>query len=190
MASMLLSTQVVKALTAWNSESELVNIIVEAPHGSRNKFKFDEKLGVFKLDKILPRGFSFPFDFGFIPSTKGADGDPLDVLVMIDEPTFVGCLITAKVIGIIEAKQTENRKTIRNDRLICSSATKANPAHLASLNQLPPGEIEEIGYFFSSYNEMEGRKFTVIGNRGPKEALRVLRKGIREHKRSASRNGE
>jgi inorganic pyrophosphatase len=181
-----------KNLATYEPDSDLVQIIVEAPRGSRNKFKFDNELGLFKLDKILPLGAFFPFDYGFIPSTQGADGDPLDVLVVMDDPTFVGCLITGKIIGVIEAKQTEKGKTIRNDRLICACVTKRNPAKIHSIDEMNTKELDEIGHFFSSYNEMEGRKFKVIGHKGPRIAQALLKKGIQafqegEEKKSRNR---
>jgi len=80
-------------LPPFDDESGTLNAVVETIAGSRNKFAYDEKLGLFRLKGVLPAGASFPFDFGFVPSTKGEDGDPLDVLVLMDEPAFAGCLV-------------------------------------------------------------------------------------------------
>src|SRR5262244_2461710 len=110
----------ISRMSPFGPRSEYVNAVIETPKGSRTKFKYDEELGLFMFDKALPIGQSFPFDFGFLPSTKGDDGDPIDILVLADEPTFVGCLIRAKLLGVIEAEQTENGKTERNDRLIAT----------------------------------------------------------------------
>src|SRR5262249_26353611 len=96
----------------------LVHVIVDTPKGSRNKFKYDEALGLFRLGKVLPLGSSFPYDFGFIPATRAEDGDPVDILVFADEPTFCGCLVTVRLLGVIEAEQTEKGQTVRNDRLV------------------------------------------------------------------------
>src|ERR1700704_2993480 len=87
-----------------DKESGHINAIIDTPKGSRNKFKFDEKIGMFKLGGALPVGAVFPFDFGYIPSTRGGDGDPLDILILMDEPAFVGCLVPARLIGVIEAE--------------------------------------------------------------------------------------
>lgn len=87
-------------------KTRLVNVIIDTPRGSRNKFKFDQKLGCFKLSRILPAGHVFPYDFGSIPGTRGEDCDALDVLVVMDEPAFPGCLITVGLIGVIVASQT------------------------------------------------------------------------------------
>src|SRR5678816_3881477 len=114
------------SLTAFDAESDELNVLVDTPKGSRNKFKYDEERGLFKLGGVLPVGAVFPFDFGFIPSTVGGDGDPLDVLILMDEPAFPGCLVKAKLIGVIEAEQTEEKKTTRNDRLIAVAADSRN----------------------------------------------------------------
>src|SRR5215210_8005156 len=113
-------------LSAFADEGDEINVIIETPKGSRNKYNFDEELGLFKLGGVLPAGAVFPFDFGYVPSTVGGDGDPLDVLVLMDEPAFVGCLVPARLIGVIEAEQTEEGKTTRNDRLIAVTTTSRN----------------------------------------------------------------
>src|SRR5678816_2339384 len=92
--------------------------IIETPKGCRNKFDYDPDSSLFILGGLLPEGMIFPFDFGFIPSTLGDDGDPLDIMVLMDAPAQVGCLIDVRIVGIIEAKQIENGKTERNDRLL------------------------------------------------------------------------
>src|SRR5262245_29945269 len=105
-------------LPCFDPETGLVNVIIDTPQGSRIKFKYDEELGLFKLGKVLPLGASFPYDFGFIPSTYAEDDDPVDILVLMDEPAFSGCLLKVRLLGALEAEQTENGKTNRNDRLL------------------------------------------------------------------------
>ena len=114
-------------LPARQPDSDLLNVVVETPKGCRNKYKYDEGHGLWRLSKVLPLGASFPFDFGFIPSTRGEDGDPLDVLVLLDEPAFPGCVVPARLIGILEAEQTQGGKTIRNDRLVAVIETPSLP---------------------------------------------------------------
>ena len=98
------------------------NVVVETPKGCRNKFKFDEAAGLFRLGGVLPAGAVFPFDFGYLPATQGDDGDPLDVLILMDEPAFPGCVVAARLVGVIEAEQTEKGgRPERNDRLIAVS---------------------------------------------------------------------
>jgi len=85
-------------------DDELIQVVIETPKGSRNKYAFDPEQKTFQLTKVLPAGMAFPYDFGFVPSTKAEDGDPTDVLVLMDEPAFPGCLLTCRVIGIIEGE--------------------------------------------------------------------------------------
>src|SRR5204862_6369582 len=108
-------------LDAWDLESGMLNVFIETSKGSRNKLRYNTEQGLFELSKVLPRGLSFPFDFGFIPSTVGDDGDPLDVLVLLDEPVPAGCRIPARLIGVVEAEQTKDGKAERNDRLVAAA---------------------------------------------------------------------
>ena len=154
-----------------------LNVIVETPKGSRNKFDFEPKHGIFKLGGVLPEGAVFPFEFGFLPSTLGEDGDPLDMVVLMDAPTFVGCLITARVIGVIQAEQTEKGKTDRNDRLI-SVATHAHiHGEVKSLKDISPKLVDEMEHFFVSYNQIRGKVFKPLGRFGPKRAMSLIEQG-------------
>jgi inorganic pyrophosphatase len=99
-------------------DKQLFKVVVETPKGSRNKYAFDPDNRVFELKKVLPAGMAFPYDFGFLPSTKGGDGDPLDVLVLMDEPAFPGCVLKCRVIGVIEGEQGNKKRKERNDRLV------------------------------------------------------------------------
>lgn len=135
---------------------------------------FNEKLGLFRLAKVLPLGAYFPYDFGFIPSTRAEDGDPLDVLVIMDEPAFCGCLVTVRLLGVIEAEQTEKGKTVRNDRLIGTVETRYNRPDFRSLDDLGKSRLDEIEHFFVSYNEAEGRRFKPLGRRGAEEAQKLV----------------
>jgi inorganic pyrophosphatase len=161
-----------------DAESKLVNVIIDTPRGSRNKFKFDEKLGCFRLSRILPVGHSFPYDFGSVPGTRADDGDALDVLVLMDEPTFCGCLVGVKLIGVIAARQTEKGRTIRNDRLIAVPETPANKPRMRRLADLGQPQLDEIEHFFVAYNEAEGRRFKPDGRFGPTKAEQLLRQAI------------
>ena len=161
-------------LEARDPESGLVRVIIDTPRGSRNKYKFDEELGLFKLSRVLPAGMSFPFDFGSIPSTRAEDGDALDVLVLNEVPLVVGCLVLVHLIGVIRAEQTENRKTIDNDRLVATIETPVNKPVIRDLKELPKGQLQEIEHFFRSYNEAQGRRLVVTGHGGPRLAERML----------------
>ena len=164
-----------------------VNVVVDTPAGSRNKFKFDERLGIFRLHKLLPVGAAFPFDFGFIPGTRGDDGDALDVLIIGQERTFTGCLVTVKLLGVIEAEQTEKGETIRNDRLIGTPETEKIRPELKSLGDLSTRLLDQIEHFFIAYNRAEGREFVPLGRRGPRSAERMTEEGIRRHRSSSRR---
>src|ERR1700683_1233696 len=95
--------------------------IIETPKNRRNKFDYDPESNLFKLGGLLPEGMMFPFDFGFIPSTLGQDGDPLDVMVLMDEPAHVGCLLDVRIVGVIEADQSEGGIKETNDRLLAAA---------------------------------------------------------------------
>jgi inorganic pyrophosphatase len=162
-------------------EDGSLNAIIETPKGSRNKFDYDSERGIFKLGGVLPAGASFPFDFGFVPLTLGEDGDPLDVLVLMEEPAFSGCLVPARLIGVIEAEQTErDGTTTRNDRLIAVAANFRQQRDVHSLEDLNPGLIEEIEHFFVSYNEIKNKHFQPMGCSGPERALELVEAGQRE----------
>ena len=171
-------------LGAYDDKSGNLNVIIETPKGNRNKFDYDEELGLFKLGGVLPAGAVFPYDFGFIPSTLGGDGDPLDVLVLMDETAFTGCLVPARLIGVIEADQTEDGKTTRNDRLIAVVANSRNHQDVHDLGDIGGNLVEEIEHFFVSYNDAKGKKFAPLGRSGAERARELVEEGI-ERLRSA-----
>jgi inorganic pyrophosphatase len=166
-------------LPAFDHDSLNLNVLVESPCGTCVKFDYNPDLDLFELSYIMPAGSVFPFEFGFVPSTLGEDGDPLDILVLMDAPTCVGCLLTARPIGVIEAKQTEKGKTFRNDRIIGVATAAHQLAKLDSLGKAEPRIIDEIEHFFISYNEMRGRVFKPIRRAGVTSALSLVRRGRR-----------
>src|SRR6185437_6465565 len=99
-------------------KGDVVQVIIETPAGSRNKFSFDVEQGIFAHKKTLPAGMSFPYDFGFLPQTLAPDGDPIDVLLLMDEPAFPGISVKGRLIGVIQGQQLDGKKKIRNDRLV------------------------------------------------------------------------
>lgn len=171
-------------LKAYATDSNELNVIIETPKGSRNKFNFDEEYQLFKLGGVLPAGAVFPFDFGFIPSTLGGDGDPLDVLLLMDEPAFPGCLVPSRLIAVIEAEQTErDGETTRNDRLIAVAADSHTHKGIRTLADLSPNLLDEIEHFFISYNEIKGKKFKPLGRFGPVKAARLIEEGAQLFRR-------
>ncbi len=159
-----------------------IHAIVETPKGCAAKYNFDEESQMFKLKKILPEGLGFPFHFGFIPFTKAEDGDPVDVLILMDEPSWPGCVIECKMLGVIEAEQTENGETARNDRMIASAAASNRYKEIKSIFALDAYLIDEIINFIVSYNRLEKKEFKVIGRQGPQHAISLIKKQMTEMK--------
>ncbi|MDQ6757891.1 MAG: inorganic diphosphatase [Bacteroidota bacterium] len=159
--------------------SKNVNVIIETPKGSGNKYMYDPETQLFKLSKILPQGLIFPLHFGFIPGTKGEDGDPLDILVLMDEPSYPGNLIECKLLGVIEAEQTEkNGETMRNDRLIGAAIESHRYCEFNTIKDLDKYLLKEIINFFVTYNKMSKKKFNVLDTNGPNTALRLIKKHL------------
>jgi len=150
-------------LPPFDKESGALNIIVETPKNGRIKYKYNEKYGIFQLDKTLPYGFSFPFEFGFVPSTIGGDGDPLDALILSDEATFPGCLVLGQVLGVLQAEQREGKQVNRNDRLVAIPLSVKTHEPIIPTKALDKKLISDITSFFNSYNEVQGKKFKSLG---------------------------
>jgi len=127
---------------------------------------------------VLPEGNFFPFEFGFIPSTVAEDGDPLDILVILDAPSAVGCTVVARAIGVIEAEQTQDGKTFRNDRLVGVAIASATYTNVRSLDELPSTLLDQIEHYFISYNEMRGRRFKPIRRAPADTALQLLHRAM------------
>src|SRR4051812_30036022 len=174
-------------LEAFDDEGEL-NVIIETPKGSRNKFNYDEETGLFKLGGVLPSGASFPFDFGFVPSTIGGDGDPLDVLVLLEEPVFPGCRVRCRLVGVIEGEQSNKHETERNDRLLAVAEESQDHKDIRSIKDLNDNLVEEIEHFFVSYHELDGKQFKPLARHGPNRAMKLVRKGVKQSE-SSRRNG-
>jgi inorganic pyrophosphatase len=161
--------------------------IIETPKGCRNKFDYDPDSGLFMLGGLLPEGMMFPFDFGFIPSTLGEDGDPLDILVLMDAPAHVGCLIEVRIIGIIEAEQSEGGETESNDRLLGVAIHSYDHEGLETINDVGKTLLDQLEAFFTSYNKQRGKKFKVTGTGGPKKGVKFLKAGMRAHKKAGKK---
>jgi inorganic pyrophosphatase len=166
--------------------NENVTAVVETTKGSRTKLDYDLKHRCFVVSKVLPEGMSFPFDFGFIPSTTGGDGDPLDVILLLDESVPSGTVVPARLIGVIEATQTSKRdRTDENDRLLAVGSSSVLYDKVRKLSDLPAAVVEQIEQFFVSYNRLEGKEFVVKDHHGLKRARECVRRGRRRFSASA-----
>jgi len=154
-----------------------INVIIETPKGSTEKYDYDQDLHLFKLKKILPAGMVFPYDFGFIPGTKGDDGDPLDIIVISEFHSFPGCMIKCRIIGGIKAEQSEKKgsdKMIRNDRFIAVPKVSKMFGELNSVKDLPREITSELEQFFVNYNNIEEKKFKVLSIMDAKESSKMI----------------
>jgi inorganic pyrophosphatase len=164
-------------LASFDKEKK-VQVVIETPKGSRNKYAWDREQQIFALKKVLPEGMAFPHDFGFIPSTEGDDGDPIDVLVLMDQPVFTGCLVKARLIGVIEGKQTEKGKSERNDRLLAVAESSHTHSNINSINDLNKDLLKELEKFLVNYHLNDGAEFKVLARKGPSAAVTCLEKAI------------
>ena len=163
---------------AFVKGSRNINVIVETPKGSGNKYSFDPKTKLFKLSKILPNGIVFPHHFGFIPYTKGNDGDPLDVLVFLNDPAYPGCHIECRVIGIIEAEETEDGKAIRNDRIVAVASESHHYNDVKNISDIDKFGIDELINFLVAYNKLSKKDFKPLKCRGPHTAIDLIKKQL------------
>lgn len=157
-----------------------VHVIIETPYKSRNKLTFDKATELFKLTNVIPSGLEFPCDMGFIPNTKGEDGDPLDALILMDEITYPGCLIECRLLGAIKAIQKEGKDKFENDRFIFVPAEMKEYNHLKSIRDLNKSKVKSIVEFFKDYNKKEGKKFKLDRITGRNEAEGLIKKQLVE----------
>ena len=165
-------------LPAYDDKGRL-HAVIEASAGSRNKLKFDPGTGVLKLHTMLPLGTSFPYAFGFVPSTLGEDGDPLDVMVFLDEQVPPGVVVPCRLVGAIVATQTKDGALMRNDRLLAVAAKSHVYRRTQALPDLDPQVLQQIELFFQFYNAQKGEEFTPLGRHGMKRAEALVAKGMR-----------
>jgi inorganic pyrophosphatase len=166
---------------AFNEDNKaLINAVVETPKGSRNKFAFEKDSGLFLLKKILPAGTAFPLDFGFIPHTLCQDGDPLDVLIIMEEPSYPGCLVPCRPIGIITGKQSkgDGSKSEQNDRIIAVADASIDYAKFRSVKDLSKEHLTDLEHFFMYYNAMAGGSYKLKGTKGPDGAMKAIKKAL------------
>lgn len=158
---------------------ETADAIVETVRGSTIKYDYDQKTGFFRLKKELPAGMIFPYDFGFIPNTKGEDGDPLDIIIISEFRNFPGCCLECRVIGCMQATQSEKgKKEVTNDRYIGIPDASSIFKKIKKIDDLPGKFMNELEEFFVQYNKMEGRSFKVTDILSADAAMKKLKAAI------------
>jgi len=162
-----------------SDDKKMLRVVIETPKGSRNKFAFNPDERVFELKKVLPSGMTFPYDFGFVPSTEADDGDPVDVLVLMDEPAFPGCVLSCRPIGVIEGEQGNKKNKERNDRIVAVEQDAHSWEDIKTIDDLGKQFAKELEEFFVNYHRLSGKRYRVIGLKGPDQARKLVREGMR-----------
>jgi inorganic pyrophosphatase len=153
-----------------------VNVFVEIPKDSQNKYEYDEDLGIIVLDRTLHSSVHYPTDYGFVPGTRGADGEPLDAMVMVDESTFPGCLVEARMIGMLTIQSSSGRP---EQKLLGVPVREPRFAEHEDISDVPGHLLREIEHFFEVFKDLEGSDIGVVGWEGAQEAQELLEEAIR-----------
>jgi inorganic pyrophosphatase len=151
-----------------------VTCVIETPKESRLKFKLDKPTGLYKVDRILPKGLRFPFNLGFVPRTRGPDGDPTDILLIMDDILFPGCCLDCRILGVILAEQSEQGRTYRNDRILAVSVKDVDGPK--SLSDLDKRFAEDVERFFATYHQAEGNRLKVLRTGSAEEAYELIKR--------------
>jgi inorganic pyrophosphatase len=156
---------------------DMIDVIIETPANTRTKYKWDAEANAFRAGRVLPLGMSFPFDFGFVPGTKADDGDPIDVLVLADEPLAVGAIVECRVLGAFVVKQSQDveGKLVRNDRIVAVPTKSVRGASWKTLDDIGADLRDQIADFFKTYVERQGREFELLDTVLPATALKLVR---------------
>jgi inorganic pyrophosphatase len=162
------------------------HVVIESPRGSAVKLKYDAKLEVMSISRPLPVGLVYPYDFGFIPSTKALDGDPVDALVLWDVPTFPGVVIECRALGVIHVEQNrtnfDSKQRIRNDRILAiPTVHKREPVGPLTGSGWPRIQ-EEIANFLTAVTILEGKDATILGWAGADDAIALIRRSLRRRR--------
>jgi inorganic pyrophosphatase len=155
-----------------------VDAFIEIPKGSQNKYEFDKEAGVFRLDRVLYSPMHYPTEYGYIKDTLAEDGDPLDVMVLTTYPTFPGCVIETRVVGVLVMSDDKGQ----DEKLLGVADTDPRFAHVQSLEDVPPHILKEIAHFFEVYKDLEGKETKVEGWKGREDAERILKDAIARYK--------
>lgn len=156
----------------------IVEALIEIPAGSQNKYEFDKEMGVLRLDRVLYSPVHYPADYGYIADTLEEDGDPIDILVLITNPTVPGCLVDCRVVGVLSMADD---KGIDN-KLLGVAVTDPRHAHLKSIEDVPPHKLREIEHFFKTYKDLEGKSVTIRGWFGAEEAAATFQRAVEKYR--------
>lgn len=156
-------------------EPGLLNVLIEIPAGSKNKYEFDKDMNAFILDRVLFSSVQYPYDYGFVPNTLADDGDPLDGMVIIDQPTFPGCVIAARPIGMLEMIDGGDR----DEKILCVPAEDPRFAEVNSLENIAPHRLDEIAEFFRTYKNLEKKVTEILGWKQGSEVASLIEKCVR-----------
>lgn len=167
-----------KELSPGPEVPNIINVVVEIPKGSRNKYEFDKQLGVLRLDRVLYSSIHYPGDYGFIPQSYYDDGDPLDVLVMVSEPSFPGCLIQARPIGLF--RMTDRGQP--DEKILAVPATDPLSRDYHDVTDIPQHFLHEVAHFFAVYKDLEGVAVKTIGWEGAAQARRRISYSVEMYK--------
>jgi inorganic pyrophosphatase len=154
---------------------DVVNVIIEIPAGSKNKYEFDEEFGVIKLDRVGYAAMAHPYDYGFIPGTRSEDGDHLDAFVILDHSVFPGCVVAARPVGMV--KMVDDGEG--DEKIICVPAKDVRYDHVTELDQLTPHLPKEIQHFFEHYKDLQNKKTEITGWENA-EAAKAMIKAAQE----------
>lgn len=153
----------------------VINVIVEIPKGSQNKYEYDKKRGVIKLDRVLFSPFFYPGEYGIIPQTFAEDGDPMDAIVLLTNPTYPGVLIEARPIGMLKMKDGGEM----DDKILCVAQNDVRYDNLKDISDLEKHHLREISHFFEVYKQLEGKKVEVLGWKNATSAKKAILAGIK-----------
>ncbi|WP_457619761.1 inorganic diphosphatase [Methanopyrus sp.] len=159
-----------KDLEPGPNPPDVVYAVIEIPRGSRNKYEYDEERGFFKLDRVLYSPFHYPLDYGFIPRTLYDDGDPLDILVIMQDPTFPGCVIEARPIGLMKMLDDDDQ----DDKVLAVPTEDPRFKDVKDLDDVPKHLLDEIAHMFSEYKRLEGKETEVLGWEGADAAKEAI----------------
>ncbi|RCJ27982.1 inorganic pyrophosphatase [Nostoc minutum NIES-26] len=156
----------------------IINVLVEITGGSKNKYEYDKELQAFSLDRVLYSSVKYPYDYGFVPNTLADDGDPLDGMVIIDEPTFPGCVIAARPIGFLEMIDGGDR----DEKILAVPDKDPRYAQIKSLKDIAPHRLDEIAEFFRSYKNLEKKVTEILGWQDVEQVKALVDKSIKAFK--------